>query len=246
LSFQATDFEFRQRLWFIFGIFWLAFLLYPIDHVNVSAALARLIASHVPGAGAHVDAMIRGIFLLGAVVAILAALIRTWAAAYLRSSVVHDISLHSDRLVADGPYRHLRNPLYLGSILLSIAVGTLASRLGFLVLVAGMFIFIMRLILREEATLLRSQGESYRRYYAAVPRLIPSLRPRVPSGGAKPNWADGFSGELFMWGFTAALAVFAVTEKIGYFWVVFAANLLFIFVRESIRRRKRAKTTTAA
>lgn len=244
LSFEATDVEFRQRFWFIFAIFWLAFLLSPLDNMNFSVALAHLVARYVPGAAPHLDRIVQGVFFLGVAVAVLAASVRTWAAAYLRSSVVHDASLHADRLVADGPYRHLRNPLYLGTILLSVAVGTLASRFGFLVLVAGMYIFTMRLIRREEATLLESQGESYRRYCASVPRLIPSLRPRVPAGDGTSNWADGFQGELFMWGFAAALAVFAATERIADFWIVFGANLVLMFARESVRRRRAPATRT--
>jgi hypothetical protein len=33
------------------------------------------------------------------------ATIRTWAAAYLGSDVVHDLRLHTESLVTDGPYR---------------------------------------------------------------------------------------------------------------------------------------------
>ncbi len=49
MSFQATEFEFRTRFWFIAGIFWLGFFLYAIDHVNASIALSRLIL------GGHAD-----------------------------------------------------------------------------------------------------------------------------------------------------------------------------------------------
>jgi protein-S-isoprenylcysteine O-methyltransferase Ste14 len=246
LSFRATDVEFRQRFWFIFAIFWLAFLLYPIDNVNFSVALAHLVARHVPGAGPHLDDIIRAIFALGTLIAVAAAAIRTWAGAYLHSSVVHDSALHLDRLVADGPYRYLRNPLYLGTVLVGVAMGTLASRVGFFVLAAGMILFTLRLIFREEADLLESQGESYRRYCAAVPRLIPSLWPRVPPGEAKPNWRDGFDGELFMWGLVAAMTVFTITESLLYFWIVFGADFVLLFARESRRRHKRARTTATA
>src|SRR5712692_873879 len=102
---RATTFEFRQRFWIIAGVFAAGFACYWIDHVNAAQALA----------GGHV----RLVFGLGAGVAALAALIRTWAAAYLRTEVVKDSALHTDRLVADGPYRHVRNPLYLGTALLA-------------------------------------------------------------------------------------------------------------------------------
>lgn len=40
-----------------------------------------------------------------------AAEIRTWATAYLGSEIVFDLNLHTNRLVADGPYRYVGNPL---------------------------------------------------------------------------------------------------------------------------------------
>jgi len=42
---------------------------------------------------------------------------------YLHSSVVNDRQLHPERLVANGPYRWVRNPLYLGNILLAFGWG---------------------------------------------------------------------------------------------------------------------------
>ena len=63
----------------------------------------------------------------------------------------------------------------------------MASRIGFLVLVLGVIGFNYRLIIREEAGILASQGGVYDAYRAAVPRLLPALRPRVPSGNATPN-----------------------------------------------------------
>ena len=239
MSFAATEWEFRARFWFIFGIFWLGFLLYFVDHVNVCVAIGRWIYRHQTGAGARIDHLTVVLFAVATALAALAALTRTWAGAYLHSSIIHDAGLHGEQLVADGPYRHLRNPLYLGNMLLAMGVGMLASRGGFVVIVLGMLIIVYRLILREEETLLAAQGESYRRYRAAVPRLWPALTPRVPAGGAKANWADGFSGELMMWAAAAAMAVFTVTQKIPYFWGVFGAGLAIYFLQAL--RRERAK-----
>jgi protein-S-isoprenylcysteine O-methyltransferase Ste14 len=237
MSFAATEWEFRARFWFIFGTFWLGFLLYFVDKVNVCVAIGRLIYDHQREAGAQIDHLTVVLFAVATAWAALAALIRTWAGAYLHSSIVHDAGLHGERLVADGPYRYLRNPLYLGNMLLAIGVGMLASRAGFVVIVLGMLVIVYRLILREEQTLAASQGESYRRYRAAVPRLWPALTPRVPGGGAKANWADGFRGEIMMWAAAAALGVFTVTEKISYFWGVFGAGLAIYFLQAFLRER---------
>jgi protein-S-isoprenylcysteine O-methyltransferase Ste14 len=193
-------------------------------------------SSH-PESSVRIDHLIVELFALGTFIVALAALIRTWAGSYLHSSIIHDGSLHGEQLVADGPYRYVRNPLYLGNLLLAVGIGVLASRAGFLVIVLGMAIIVYRLILREEATLLASQGESYRRYYAAVPRLLPSLTPRVPASGAKPNWVDGFTGEFMMWAATAAMAVFTVTQHIAYFWAVFGAGLVIYFLQSFLRER---------
>jgi len=196
----ATAFEFRRRFWIIFALFAVAFTCYFVDRTNV-------IAATLDGA----DAVYRAAFAAAAVVAFTAAAIRTWASAYLRSEVVKDPAVRTERLVADGPYRHVRNPLYLGTWLLAVAFAPLASRLGAVVLVVGMATIVLRLIGREEQALLATQGEAYRAYLAAVPRLVPALRPRVPRGGGVPRWGQAFAGEAMMWAMAVGLTAFAVT-----------------------------------
>jgi protein-S-isoprenylcysteine O-methyltransferase Ste14 len=239
MGLAASEWEFRARFWFIFGIFWLGFLLYNVDHVNVCAALSLFVFRRHADESARIDHLVIALFGAGALIVALGALIRSWAESYLHSSIVHDSALHGEHLVADGPYRYLRNPLYLGNLLLAIGIGVLASRTGFVVLAVGMWIFVYRLILREEATLLASQGERYRHYYAAVPRLLPALAPRVPASGAKPNWVDGFSGELFMWAAAAAMAVFTATQRLLYFGIVFGTGLVVYFLQAYRRERAR-------
>ena len=125
---RATEFEFRHRFWFIFLLFWAAFSAYWIDHRGAGVALVRLFVS-----GDGLPA-IHGIFGFAALLAGIAALVRTWASAYLQSERVHDANLRTEGVVADGPYRHLRNPLYFGNLLLAVGMGLLASRLGFVIL----------------------------------------------------------------------------------------------------------------
>jgi protein-S-isoprenylcysteine O-methyltransferase Ste14 len=194
MSFRATECEFRYRFGIIAGIFAVAFMCYRFDPLNVSAALSTMIvAVGRPGNPKLFNVCLRGFFAFGALLVISAALVRSWAEACLHSSIAHDRDLRSDRLVAGGPYRHLRNPLCLG-------IGSLASRVRIIILVGGMTSFTYRLILREEASLLAAQGESYRRFFQSVPRLLPSLMPNAPAAGGQPNGTDGSTGELVMWG----------------------------------------------
>src|ERR1700761_832285 len=55
------------------------------------------------------------VLILGIILAFVGAFLRTWASAYLDPSIVKAGTMHGDSVVADGPYRHLRNPLYLGT-----------------------------------------------------------------------------------------------------------------------------------
>jgi protein-S-isoprenylcysteine O-methyltransferase Ste14 len=237
---KATDFEFRNRFWLIGLLFWLAFFTYSFDHVAAAQAIADRLAG--PGT-ARADSLARTILAFGTLLVGCTCLIRTWATAYLRSEVVHDAKLHSEALVADGPYRRVRNPLYLGNILLAAGTGLLAPRSGFVILLAGMTIFVLRLIAREEAQLEQEQGERFREYCQRVPRLWPSWRPRVPSGGLQPRWGQAFVGEIFMWGFFAGMLAFTLTLKIILLWAPIAAGLLFQILLGYVKSRRNPART---
>jgi protein-S-isoprenylcysteine O-methyltransferase Ste14 len=220
---KATDFEFRNRFW-IFGlIFGVGFWLYTLDHVDVVQFLINVsVGENSP----HADLFARCALAFAALLMLLTALLRTWATSYLRSDVMQDHDLRAERVVASGPYRHVRNPLYLGNILMAFGMGLLASRVGFLLIVLGNLIFCLRLIGLEESNLQKEQGESYVEFRRRVPRLWPSLQPRLPDSGLKPHWKQAFAGELFMWGFFAAVAAFAVTLKPKVLWITMAVSII--------------------
>ncbi|HEY4596048.1 MAG TPA: isoprenylcysteine carboxylmethyltransferase family protein, partial [Thermoanaerobaculia bacterium] len=185
------------------------------------------------------DAAVHAVFGVAACLVGIAALVRTWAAAYLQSERVHDANLRTEGVVADGPYRHVRNPLYLGSLLLAVGMGLIASRLGLVILVVGQLIFFLRLIGREESELLATQGERYRAYFDAVPRLLPSLRPRVPASGLQPRWPQAFLGEVFFWLLFAGVAWFAVTLSSRTIPIVAVVGMGIYFVMLAVLRRRR-------
>jgi protein-S-isoprenylcysteine O-methyltransferase Ste14 len=85
------------------------------------------------------------------------------------------ITIPPERLVEAGPYRHTRNPMYLGHLIFLLGL-TLAfrSRLGAALLVvnAGWF---HRRVVDDEARLARQFGPAYEDYRARVRRWIPGL-----------------------------------------------------------------------
>lgn len=78
------------------------------------------------------------------------------------------------QLVAHGPYRWVRNPLYLSglAIVLGVALVSRSPTLLALALIASMA-FHLFVVLVEEPRLERHYGESYRAYKRAVPRWMP-------------------------------------------------------------------------
>ncbi|HVB86124.1 MAG TPA: isoprenylcysteine carboxylmethyltransferase family protein [Candidatus Dormibacteraeota bacterium] len=240
---KATEFEFRYRALLIALIYFVGFWLYAFDHVSVIYVLARWIE------GAHAEERVLAAKLLAGFAALLigfGALVRTWGAAYLQSSVVHDAKLHSMELVADGPYRHVRHPLYFASIVANIGVALMASRSGFLFIVIVMTPLYLRLAGREDKELEESQGERYREFARRVPRLWPSIRTRVAATGAKPRWGQAFFGEVFMWLFTGAVAVYAITLNLKLLWWVIGAAVVFLFAETLVHNRRRRKAAAAA
>ena len=232
---RASDWEFRNRAAIFGTIFGVSFFLSSIDHQNVTTWLAARLAPHI---GWNEDHLAQLLFAIAAVAVIFAAIIRTWGSAYLKSEVVYASEIKTAALVADGPYRHVRNPLYLGNVLMGLGMGAMASRLGFVVLQVFMLLFCYRLIFREEAELRAAQGEQYDAFKKAVPRLFPALTPRIPAAGGKANWAAGFKAEGWVWGFALAVALFAITLKQKVFLLVLAASLGVFFMVAFVGRKK--------
>src|SRR5438094_607839 len=115
---RATEFEFRNRFWVIGVICFIGFQLYVLDHRNAAQRLLGWIAPQLSNDDHWQRRALTCIFLAGTALAVLAALLRTWATAHLKNEVVHDARLHADHLMVNGPYRFVRNPLYLGLVLL--------------------------------------------------------------------------------------------------------------------------------
>lgn len=119
---------------------------------------------------------------IGVVLAVLGESLRIWAAGCISKN---------RELACQGPFAHVRNPLYLGSLL--IAAGYCAmSGLWWSVLLMGAlyYVFYVGAIFSEERHLETILGDAYKRYKKAVPRLVPRWSGYAFEGGSRFRWAQ--------------------------------------------------------
>lgn len=108
---------------------------------------------------------------------VLGEIVRFWAAGYISKDAV---------IATGGPYAHVRNPLYFGSLLLAIGYG-LVSGLGIggvAAMLVLFFVFHLAAIQYEEGFLKGKFGQPYLDYLARVPRILPSPVARTTGEGA--------------------------------------------------------------
>ncbi len=135
---------------------------------------------------------------------VLAGLVIVLAGELIRMSGVHHIGsvsrTRSERLgplIDHGPFAMVRNPLYIGNILLWVGFAVSAQLLWLAPLVVVLLALEYHAIVRWEERLLESRmGENYRQYMRRVPRWIPNLAGRSTSGqDAAFSWTQTLYSE---------------------------------------------------
>ena len=143
---------------------------------------------------------------LSAAIAALGAALRIWGTAWLGTGTVNSLDMKAGGVVADGPYRYVRNPLYIGLWCMVAAMAFIMPASGALFAMIFISLFLMRLILGEEAFLAAQVGEPYILYLRAVPRLVPRVRATLPARGSRPHWLRAMLAELTPIGVFISLA----------------------------------------
>ena len=141
------------------------------------------------------------------VCAVIAAVWRVWGTAYLHGAVVYGSEMHAGAMVADGPYRYVRNPLYVGLMFHVLALAVLMSPSGAVFTIVAMQLLFVVLVAGEERLLLAQHGAQYAAYMKAVPRWVPALRARMARSGARARWGQALVGEIYV---CAVAVIFAV------------------------------------
>ncbi len=80
------------------------------------------------------------LLIVAVVFAALGAWLRIWGSAYVGAGVVVSPQMHGQALLADGPYRRTRNPLYLGTLLHTVGLALLMPPAGAVFAIAAIWI----------------------------------------------------------------------------------------------------------
>jgi len=208
----ASAIEFRLRMVINAAIIILGFWSPWIEawHIGRRMSLLEWLALELSRTGLVSFAIATPLLLaVAALFAAAAVLFRVWGTAYLGAGTVNSGNMVAGKVMADGPYRYLRNPLYIGLWCMVIALAFLMPVSGALIVIVLITVFAVRLTLGEEAFLTAQLGEPYLAYLRAVPRFFPRLRSALPASGAKPHWLRASLAELTPIGVFIAIVIYA-------------------------------------
>lgn len=122
-----------------------------------------------------------GSLAIGAPWALLGIILRGWAAGHLEKNI---------QLTTSGPFACVRNPLYLGSLLIGIGFAFAAKDELLAVLIGIFFLGFYLPVIEEEERHLGVLFADYRNYQQRVPKLIPQVRTTYRGG-------QGFRWQLY-------------------------------------------------
>ena len=134
---------------------------------------------------------------IGLILVALGESIRIWGVSYAGSETRTTGTVGGSQLVTSGPYSHVRNPLYVGNILMYVGVGVMSNALmPFLPLVAlAYFIFQYTGIVSLEEEYLSRTFSNWSEYKAGVGRFVPKLKGFGGNGELKPDFARAVRSE---------------------------------------------------
>ena len=187
---KATGFEVRHQTLLHMLVVGFAFATYAIAPDDIVWRIVK----HSP----HQRFLERSFFVVAALLVGAAAAICTWARAYPEP----ELDGPAPPVSCDGPYRYLRYPRHLGTLLYAVGLGSLAPVPGFIILVAGDALLVYRLIGRTD--------ELEKEVRPGLPRLLPSLRPGLPAKGLLPNSKRAFRQESGKWGLFITMIIFTI------------------------------------
>lgn len=140
--------------------------------------------------------------LIGLAVSLFGEGVRVWGAGFVGDKS-RDVVVQARELIIAGPYRFVRNPLYIANTIMALGFVIVASglildwkTLFLLSSVLGGYMFVYgNVVPHEESFLLKQYGEKYEAYLKTVPRWMPRLSPCGINQG-KYSWRDIREAEI--------------------------------------------------
>lgn len=138
--------------------------------------------------------------LAGLPVLLLGEFLRLWGVSIAGSETRTTGPVGGTFLITDGPFAYVRNPLYLGNMLLYVAVGVMSQALFPWLALGALVYFLWQyslIVSLEEEYLMKTFGAEYDRYRASVPRFFPTLKkfPRGTNEQPEIDWIRGIVSE---------------------------------------------------
>lgn len=138
-------------------------------------------------------------FPIGSILILLGLYLRIWVRGYLRE----------EGFVVDGPYRYVRNPVELGTVLI---YGGVCIALGLmwwqqLIVMTSTLVYFEALSISNEDEMRRALGSRFDRYRQRVRRWLPSRHPGMNRSGVTFSVTRGILRELDFLLFLVALVI---------------------------------------
>jgi protein-S-isoprenylcysteine O-methyltransferase Ste14 len=130
--------------------------------------------------------------LVGFVIAVAGELIRLWGVSWAGSETRTTGGVGGTYLVISGPFAYVRNPLYVGNILMYLGLGIMSMSLFPYLQIVAILFFIMQyqfIVKEEEGFLIKKFGNDYQKYLQNVPRFFPRLTKYIDISVPQPKYS---------------------------------------------------------
>jgi protein-S-isoprenylcysteine O-methyltransferase Ste14 len=120
--------------------------------------------------------------LIGAAIAVVGLVVRAWASGHIRKEKA---------LAVTGPYRHSRNPLYVGNFVLGVGIAAATnSWWGALAFALYFGLFYPPVIFEERERMRRIFPDQYGDFEKSVPLFFPRIKPAPANAECKFRWSQ--------------------------------------------------------
>jgi protein-S-isoprenylcysteine O-methyltransferase Ste14 len=130
--------------------------------------------------------------LIGFVFAVSGELIRLWGVSWAGSETRTTGGVGGTYLVISGPFAHVRNPLYVGNILMYLGLGIMSMSLFPYLQIVAILFFITQyqfIVKEEEGFLIKKFGDDYQKYLQNVPRFFSRVTKYIDTSVPQPNYS---------------------------------------------------------